>query len=206
MTGELDPLDPGRGVEMYLDARRDELADETLGSHQYRLSAFVAWCEKEGIESLSTLTGRDLYEYRIWRRAGHYRAGDEEPEELAPPTLRSNLSTLRAFLHFAATVDAVPDGLADDVPLPTVSKGADVSDSTLDPERVPDILDYLDRYHYASRRHTAFLLTWHTGCRLSGLHALDLDDLHLDDDPPLIEFVNRPGSDTPLKMATAANG
>jgi integrase len=186
---------------MYLEAKRDELTEATLSGQKYRLKAFVTWCESESeIDDLRDLRGRDLYEYRIWRRAGHYSAEeDEDPDPLAPATLRGQLATLRSFLRFCATVDAVPDGLADDVPLPTVSKGDDVSDSTLDPKRAAPILDYLGRYHYGSRRHAAFLLMWNTGARVSGIHSLDLGDLDLDGSPATIEFVHRPNRGTTLK-------
>nr|WP_321169913.1 tyrosine-type recombinase/integrase [Salinigranum rubrum] len=189
---------------MYLDAKQDELAAETIEGQSYRLAAFVAWCEENEIENLGELRGRDLYAYRIWRREGNYAADeDEDPEPLAPSTLRGQLATLRAFLRFCATIDAVPAGLADDVPLPTVSDGDDVSDSTLHPARAEPILDYLGRYHYASRRHAEILLAWHTGCRISGLRALDLRDLSLEGETPTIEFVHRPDTGTSLKNGTS---
>lgn len=89
------------------------------------------------------------------------------------------------------------------MPLPNVA-GAEVSESTLDPERAETILRYLDRYDYASRTHVIVLLLWHTGCRTGALRALDVDDLNLDGDRPdgggpRIHFVHRPDSETPLK-------
>lgn len=51
-------------------------------------------------------------------------------------TLKSQLGTLRSFLHFAANIDAVPEDLAEQIHLPNMTNGDDVSDSTLRPERV----------------------------------------------------------------------
>jgi len=38
---DLDPLSPEEGVRLYLDAKKDDLAAETLKSQDYRLKAFV---------------------------------------------------------------------------------------------------------------------------------------------------------------------
>lgn len=195
MGRELEPLEPETDVEMYLEARRDDLSDDTLQSHGYRLEAFTQWCEEAGIENLNELNGRALYEYRIWRREGH---GDDR-DEVKPITLRGQLSTVRAFLGFAAEVDAVPGALREQVPLPQVSASESVSDTTLNPARAEAILDYLERYEYASFRHTLVLLMYHTGARTGGLRGLDLRDLDLDQEQPGLEFVHRPEFEQPLK-------
>lgn len=193
--GELEPISPGRAIEMYLEGRRDELSEQTLPSHVYRLEAFEQWCNEEGIENLNELTGRDLYAFRVWRREGQ---GDGR-DELAPITLRGQLATVRAFLRFCSDIDAVPEDLFDKVPLPSVAASEEVSDSTLEPDRAVEILDYLERYEYASRRHVTLLLLWHTGARAGGIRALDVDDCELDTDNPGVEFRHRPETGTPLK-------
>lgn len=195
MSGDLEPLSPTKGVEMYMEGRQDELTDKTLTGHKYRLKAFLQWCDEENIGELNTITGRDLYEYRIWRREGH----GEGRDAVKPVTLSGQLATIRAFLGFCAEIDAVPEGLREKVPLPTLSSGQDVSQSTLEPDRAIEIVEYLERYQFASRTHVIVLLLWHTGCRISGLQALDLDDLDLGEDEPGIEFVHRPETDTQLK-------
>ncbi|MWG32953.1 tyrosine-type recombinase/integrase [Halomarina oriensis] len=191
---DLEPLAPADGVDLYLDARRDELTSETLKGQKYRLRTFVAWCEEHDHTNLNDLGGRDLYAFRVWRREGGY-----DGTEIAPVTLRGNLSTLRAFLRFCGSVDAVPSELFEQVPLPTVSAGEDVSDSTLEVGRADAILDYLERYEWASRRHVTLLLLWHTGCRAGALRALDVDDCDLEGSEPAVHFVHRPSTGTPLK-------
>ncbi|WP_435066256.1 tyrosine-type recombinase/integrase [Halobaculum sp. EA56] len=195
MSDGLEPLTPREGIEMYLEARRDELTKGTIRGQTYRLDAFQQWCEEEGIENLNELTGRDLYRYRVWRREGH----GEGRDPIAPVTLRGQLATLRAFLRFAEEIDAVRDDLRTDVPLPVVTGGQNVSETTLEPERVGDILEYLDRYEYASRNHVILLLMWHTGARAGGIRSLDVGDVDLDTERPGIQFRHRPESDTPLK-------
>nr|WP_244605484.1 site-specific integrase [Halorhabdus rudnickae] len=114
------------------------------------------------------------------------------------------MATLRAFLRFCGEVDAVREELFDQVPLPRMDGSQDVSDSTLDPDRAVEIVDYLERYEYASRRHVIVLLLWHTGCRVGALRSLDLGDVDLEGerpraDGPAVHFVHRPEKGTPLK-------
>ncbi|MFC3957871.1 tyrosine-type recombinase/integrase [Halovivax cerinus] len=193
----LEPISPQEAVSLYLEAR-DDAAANTMEAQDYRLRAFVTWCDEEGIANLNDLTGRHMYAYRVWRRDGGYSG-----EELETVTLRGDMATMRAFLRFCGEINAVPEELYDQVPLPRTA-GNDVSDSTLDPDHAVEILDYLERFEYANRRHIIVLLLWHTGCRVGELRALDLGDLDLDGnrpraDGPAIHFVHRPEKGTPLK-------
>lgn len=52
----------------YIDSRKTELADSTIRAHKYRLSAFVHFCEKHGIDHMNQLSGRHFDRYKIWRR------------------------------------------------------------------------------------------------------------------------------------------
>nr|WP_241692823.1 tyrosine-type recombinase/integrase [Haloarcula salina] len=195
MSSDLQPLEPGRAINMYLKARQDELTESTIQSQEYRLEAFEQFCHEEEIENLNDLSGRDLYAYRVWRREGNGKGRDS----IEPITLRGQLATVRSFLRFAAEVDAVPEDLRTKVPLPTINSAGEVSESTLDPERADGILDYLRLYQYASRAHVIVLLLWHTGARMGAIRGLDVDDCELEANDPGIQFVHRPQSDTPLK-------
>lgn len=194
----LERLHPAKALELYLEAR-DDATVHTMRGQKYRLRAFVAWCDEEGITNLNDINGRDLYRYRVWRREGGYSG-----TELKTVTLRGDMATMRSFLRFCAEVNAVPSDLYDKVPLPKLDAGEDVSDSTLEPDRAVDIIRYLSTYEYASKQHVIMLLLWHTGCRLGGLRGLDLGDLDLEGDRPRAEgpavhFVHRPETGTPLK-------
>lgn len=193
----LDAITPEDAVDLYLDARKDDAADWTVRSHESRLKPFLEWCEQEGVENLNHLDGRDLYQYRVWRREGNY--SDGTTDHLAPKTLESALQTLSRFLQFAGNIDAVPEGLYLKVPIPDLSEDDEVSNSKIVPERLPPILDYLEEYHYASRHHVVVLLMWVTGARIGGLRALDLRDVDLEGHKPGVEFVNRPDAGTRLK-------
>lgn len=187
----LDPIAPDAAVKFYLDQRREELSQQTLRSHQYRLKQFVDWCEDvKEITNMNDLSGRDLHAYRVHRR---------EEGELRLVSLQGQLSTLRVFLGFCASIDAVPEGLRSKVMLPTVSGSEQASETNLDAACAESALEYLDRYHYASREHVIMLLLWRTGMRAGAVRALDLDDCDLESNS--LHLVHRPEEDTPLKNA-----
>lgn len=192
MTDDLQPIDPETALDLYLGQREGEVSDATLQSHEYRLQAFVDWCEEEDITNLNDVSGRDLHAYRAARKE----------DDLKPVTLQGQLSTLRVFLKFCVSIDAVPEGLPSKILLPTVGGDDEVSETTLDPARADAILDYLGRYRYASREHVICLLLWRTGMRAGALRSLDLGDLDLEDSA--VHAVHQPEEDTPLK--NAANG
>jgi len=185
---------------MYHNAMRDEHAEATRRSERYRLEAFLEFCDEESIENLNDLTGRNLYQYRIWRREG--QGDDREPIKLV--TLKGQLATVRRFLRFAADIDAVDPDLFEQLSLPTMKNGEDVSNSTLSPERTIEILDYLEGAYPASRDHLILLLLWETGARTGAVRGLDLGDVDLDGthprfSGPAVHFVHRPDQGTPLK-------
>jgi len=193
-------MSPTEAVEMYLDSKQDELADSTLRSARHRLDAFLQFCDEEGINDMTTLSGRDLYRYRIWRREGQ---GDGR-QAVKLVTLKGQLATLRAFLNFAADIEAVPPDLYEQISLPNMKGGEDVSDSTLDPERAVQILEYLEHAQPGSFDHIVFMLLWRTGARSGAIRGLDLRDLDLDGSHPrvsgpAVQFVHRPETGTPLK-------
>lgn len=185
---DLESLEPEVAVDLYLQQRSGEVSSETLKTHSYRMQSFVDWCEQEGIDNMNDVTGRDLHSYRVHRR---------EVDELKPVTLQGQLSTLRVFLGFCASIDAVPEGLRDKIILPTVSDEEMASRTTLAADRADYILDYLGMYHYASLTHVIFMLLWRTGMRMGSLRAIDMKDY--DSDEQALRLVHRPRTDTPLK-------
>jgi site-specific recombinase XerD len=191
-AGELNPISPRDAVEMYLDKREDEVSDETWRKQRARLNAFVQFCEESGIENLNELDGRDLHRYRTWRKNGE---GDGYGE-VNMVTVRSGLSTLRVFLEFAASIEAVEQGMRERVMVPDVDAA---KDEKLDVDRGREILNELERFHYASREHVEFALIWTAGLRLGTMRALDVGDF--DADEPCLEVRHRPETGTRLKNA-----
>ncbi|WP_226022489.1 site-specific integrase [Halomicrobium salinisoli] len=96
-------------------------------------------------------------------------------------------------------IDAVEPELYEQLTLPVVNEGEDVSETTLDPERAIEILKYLEKAQPASRDHIIMLLLWETGARTGAIRGLDLDGSHPRLSGPAVHFVHRPDTGTPLK-------
>jgi len=176
---------------MYIQHRKPDWSEKSVQNNRYRLKKFVAWCGEEEIENLNHLTGRNLHRYRTWRG-----------QEIAKITLVNELRTLRKFLEWCASVDAVEKGLREKVLIPDVSEGDEAKDVHIEPERAETILEHLNQFSYASRQHVVASILWHTGIRLGTLRALDVADF--DSDEPCLEVRHRPDSETPLKNGEAA--
>ncbi|RDI71969.1 tyrosine-type recombinase/integrase [Halopelagius longus] len=184
----LEPLEPEEAVELYLQDRKSELAKSTQYAHSSRLGHFVRWCNEQGIDNLNELTGRKLHRYRLWRRADG---------NLAPPTEKSQMDTLRVFIRWCGTIDAVPTDLWSKVVSPSLSEGENSRDVMVDSEVAKGILEYLSTYEYASERHVTFHLMWHALLRRGAVRALDLEDY--DSEEMSLDVRHRPETETPIK-------
>ena len=185
---DLEPLTPDQGQDLFLDHKSTDCAESTVRNHTYRTNHFVEWCEEEGIENLNELSGRDVQRYRLWRK---------ETGDINNLTLRMNMSTLRVFLKWAGTIEAVPENLYTKVMVPRVSREERQRDEVLDAETARDILAYLTKYKYASSEHILLSLLWETGMRIGGANSIDLDDVSFEDS--CIRLVHRPDQGTRLK-------
>ena len=192
MSDELDPMGPAEAIEFYFRQRESELSKSTLENQRYRLNAFLDWCEKEGVTDMNDLTGRDLHSFRVSRQ-----------QDVKKVTLNGHLQTLRVFLEFCATIDAVEAGLREQVLMPEVDAEEEARDEKLEEPTAEAILEYLDRFHYASREHVIVAILWHTGIRLGSLRAFDVRDF--DPDVGCLDLNHRPETDTPLKNGQAAD-
>ncbi|WP_336024685.1 tyrosine-type recombinase/integrase [Halobellus salinisoli] len=189
---ELEPIDPRTARELYLDHKATHCSEATVQSHDYRTRHIINWCDENDIDNLNELTGRDLHQFRLW----HMDRGD-----INQVTLRQHMCTLRVFLKWAASIEAVPPDLYDKVMVPQVGRGERQRDDMLDAETAQELLQYLEKYHFASRRHIIIALLWETGIRTGAAHSIDLEDVHLDEG--YIELVHRSDNGTTLKTAKA---
>jgi len=185
---DLQPITPQEAKEWYLENRRADVAEATYNAHNYRLSAFVRWCDESGIENMNDLSGRHFHKYKTWRR---------EEGDCNKVTLATQLSTLKVFINFCEGIDGVQQGLSEYIDPPTMSKQEDVNDDHLDAETAEIIIDYNRNYNYADRNHIIFELLWHTGMRNGALRAIDLVDY--DRENRSIEVLHRPEEETPIK-------
>jgi site-specific recombinase XerD len=185
---DLEPIDPRTARELFINHKEGECADSTIRNYRYHLKPFLQWCDQEEIDNLNALSGRDIQQYRLWRK---------ETSDLNRMTMKNHMSTMRVFLKWCASVEGVPSELYDKVLIPRVPPEERQRDETLDADDAEEILEYLQRYHYASSEHVILALLWETGMRMGGALALDLDDVLLDE--KTLRLVHRPETDTPLK-------
>jgi len=189
---DLEPLEPSTAQELFLDHKETGCSESTVRNYLYRTNHFIEWCQEEGIDNLNELTGRDIQQYRLWRK---------DDGGLNKLTLRMQMSTLRVFLKWAGTIEAVPENLYDKVMVPRVRPEERQRDETIDAETAQEILDYLTKYEYGSVEHAVFSLLWETGMRSGAANALDVDDINFEEGR--IHLVHRPDRGTTLKNGKA---
>jgi integrase len=173
----------------FLTYKQDTQKDSTARAYKFPTKDFIQYCEGEDI----TITG-DV-------SIGHInRWMDQRRNEVKPITVRNNAKHLRVFIKWMAGREYLEWGLHNKIEIPTVQEGEDVSQQVLRESRAERVLNYLDTYHYGTRTHAIFYTQWHTGCRISGIIALDLDDFHPSvHDDNILTFRDRPDQGTPLK-------
>ncbi|WP_237560581.1 tyrosine-type recombinase/integrase [Halostella litorea] len=217
VTDDLEPIGPREAVEMWLDHQRSTRAETTIETYEYRLAPFVDWCEEEGIDDLSELSSRDVFEYESTRRG----------EDLAVSTLNNQIGTLKLFLGFCVRIEAVSEDLPQKIEVPTSEEfRAMVSQEKLKATRAKELRENLHRYARATRRQAMFELLWHTGCRVGGLRSLDLCDLYFEEadlerlrhrndideevleeaDPPFVFFQHRPDAGVGTRLKNGIEG
>ena len=183
---QLESIHPADAFELYLDERRAEVTANTLQAHRYRIGHFLRWCEQEEVTDLNTLTGRQLHEFKVWRR----KEGD-----LNNVTVKTQMDTLRVFIKFCESIDAVPSDLHEKVLSPKLNRGDNQKNDILTEDAAHSLLDYLYQFEYASFAHVLIRLLWTTGMRVGAAHALDVEDFDADD--RYLEIRHRKA--TPLK-------
>lgn len=197
----LEPLQPAAGVEKYLRNRSPNVTSKTLQEYRRKLEYFLEYCEREEIENLNDLSGREVDGFRTWRREN----STNDAESLGRKTMRDDMYVFRSFLRYLENIEAVPADLSTKVEIPELQGNDGVRNVELPPERVSQILEYLRQYKYASREHVVWVLQCRTGRRLGGLHSLDREDFHGEADDPYLEFRHREGT-TRLKNGEKGEG
>jgi len=146
---DLQPTTPREAVRYYHADREMDLTEKSQQNHRYRLESWLAFCNEQGIENMNDVTGRTLHEFRIWRKNGE---GDEY-SEVKKVTLKGILTTLRVFLQFCATIDAVEEGLRERVRIPKLDSDEESRNEKLEEANAAEMLEYLEQFRYASREH-----------------------------------------------------
>lgn len=159
----LEPLAPSEAEGLYYESRADELAEKTMRSQKHHVGQFFDWLAEGDIDDMNEVTARTVHRFRLAIK-----------DSIKHNTLALRLGTVRQFLQFCASIDAVHPEVPERVEVPqreSVSR-----DETLEADRAEEILSYLRKYAYASLTHALTALCWHTAIRTGTLRALDLSD------------------------------
>ncbi len=183
----LKPLTPAEAVEKFVENEKSELAPTTLSEYENELERFVEFCDKNEVEDSTDFDGRILHDFKIWRR-DEAHAGEGS---LANKTMRDEMYLFRKFIRFLESIDAVTPRLHTKIEIPSLDDGDGKRDIEFTSEEIDAILDYLEKFEYATREHVTWVLFAATGRRPSDLRSLDCSDVHLDCDEAYIEFKHR---------------
>jgi site-specific recombinase XerD len=212
---DLSAITPRDAVERFLEKRQTDSTDQTLRTYHDRLHRFVRWCEEREILNVNDIDGRELQEFLAHRQ-----------ETCSRTTLNNEFGTLKKFFEFAVAIEATEPAMPDRVELlkPATTADDETNTERIAPERAREILEYLERYEYASREHVMMLLIWRFGFRISDFRAIDVGDVSFDgtvDETrlqrmgertdgipenigPHVYMIHRPASGTPLKNKAAS--
>ncbi len=196
--GTLEPIEAGEAIDRYLEYKKQEIRTQTVSEYRRKLAHFQQFCENREIKNLNALNGRLIHDFRQYRRVDS--APQSEP--LSTKTMRDEMYLLRDFISFLEEIEGVSRNLSEKVRIPELGAEDGIRNINIESERVNAILDHLEKYEYASRAHVVWTFHAHTGQRPGGLYALDLDDLHLDQENPYIKLCHRQG-ETELKNGDA---
>lgn len=172
---------PEEAVERYLEERKSDLSDSTIYNYKSNLGIFTEWCSYQShIQYINDLDQFDISDYKLHRR---------DDADVADTTLYNAMMSLRTFIKWCESKGLLED-LAENIMLP--DRGRASRTETLAPEAAEDILDYLDKYEYATYQHVLFALMWDAGLRIGAVRSLDVEDFHSPE--AYIELHHRPGS------------
>lgn len=180
------------GILFYVEHRTHEYAASTVQRDERRLQGLADYCDQRGIELVQELTPIELSRYRTWHRTEF----SEDVDRLGDSTMADDMYRLKSFLRFLHTMEFIDSDLASSVEVPDNTR---VRKRTLPSKRAKDILNYLEKFEYATRPHVEWMILANTAARPGDLRALDVGDDEPGEsgDEEGIEFIHRDG--TPLK-------
>jgi len=172
-------------VERYLKERRPDVSDSTLYNHSSQLKQFIEWCEASDDRptNVGDIDGWVVSDFKMDRR-----------EDLSDTSIYNQMSVIRLFTKWCESRGLLED-VSQNILMPEIEDGA--KEELLDPDKARQILEYLEKYEYASLRHALFAVLWTTGLRIGAVNSLDVSDYH--SDGRYLNVAHRPSNGTNLK-------
>ena len=144
------PYSPSRLIKLYQDHRDGEVGEKTHRNNWGHPRDFREWCERNDVDDLRDLTGLELRSFGVRLK-----------QDREPTTIRNHISTVRTFLRWLHRVDVLGKNLAHALESPDGPDEQKARDVMTEPEEVETLLDYFDRFEYATVRHVVLVLLWH---------------------------------------------
>jgi site-specific recombinase XerD len=186
---DLQPLAPADAVRLWIESHVDDWAVATRDLQSYHVEEFTDWLTDDGVDDMRDVSARTVHRFRL-----------EIKNDLAQATLSQRISTVRRFLKFCVSVDAVAPSVPERIEIP--KRDGNARTESLETDHAEAALSYLRRFAYASREHALLALTWHTGIRTGTVRALDVSDVETANNR--LRVRHRPETDTPLKNGESA--
>ena len=183
---EVTPLRKAR--RDFLQHKQETQKESTARAYKYPTRSFADYIDSKAIQATGEIAQRHISGWMDQRR-----------QNVKPVTVQNNAKHLRVFLKWMAQRELIDWGIHERMEIPTVPEGDDVSDTVLRKEQAQNTLEYLETFEYGTVYHALFHTMWHTGCRISGAMALDLDDFQQTAEDSILQFRNRKSTGTPLK-------
>ncbi|AGB36709.1 tyrosine-type recombinase/integrase [Natronococcus occultus] len=183
-----ESMSPREAKNRFLNHHESEYSANTLQEYGYSLDRFIEWLDEQNVSDMNRMTGRLVSDF-----------AEDRKQNVKPATLKTDLDRVRRLMQFCESIDAVPEGIADKIISPQLAGKDEARDERVTEKQAEAILDYLEKFEYADRRHLIFYLVWHTGCRSGSLRALDVQDFTYGPDGPELHVLHRPHAGTPLK-------
>lgn len=184
-----ETVSPRQARRQFLDARKGNVKESSFRTYKFPTRHFIEFCEDHEVDPIGDVGG---YVIESWKQ-------QRKEEDISQITLHNNTKTIRVFIRWCEKAEMIEYGTADRIEIPEVTKEQAVSNDKLPLEMAEQTLRYLNTYEYASRKHALFKTLWHTGCRISGAIALDVEDIGFGNEASILKFQNRPDTGTPLK-------
>ncbi|WP_436347079.1 tyrosine-type recombinase/integrase [Natronorubrum sp. FCH18a] len=182
----LKPTPPHEAKNRFLNDKKPGVTKKTIKNYRTTLRQFCDWLDEQNLTDLNELDSELIQRYKEHRLS-----------KVKVITARQDMMTVKQFIEFCEHIAAVPRGMADMVRIPQTSENDEICDDLLTRDEALELLEFLEKYEYATNRHITLLILWKTGMRMSGLRALDLEDF--DGGRPALKLRHRPITGTLLK-------
>ena len=184
-----------QALMQFLSHKRSTQKESTARAYKFPNRDFVEHCEDNDIYTTDEISQRIV---TTW-------IDKRQQEDIKPITVKNNVKHVRVFIKWMGSRELCEWGIHEKMTIPNVPDRGDVNEDVLRTEHAETTLDYLTTYNYATRYHALLHTLWHTGCRISGAQALDVQDFEArTNEANVLKFRDRP-DETPLKNGQKGN-